>query len=342
MSDNKTNNAIDFSGKDFKDAQVILNNTARIDSLKKKVEEERSEKAKLMGSSLSDDNADDVISKHLDKFETPEELEKYLKGSITNPTVKERINSFFTDDETGEVLELISSDEIDTETRELEFKRGLLLYFKRNDYYTSKLDEEVEKLNKTTEELTENVSNVLNPLHDNILAYSEYLIQESVEKEDDDIPTRREKRNRYKKAIAIRSGYTFENLIQLIEKNPGIAKNALKDFRKADNVRKIGERYSNKLNMNKLDFNLFLLLSDDIKDSLEYQVLPIGEYPEGLENFTAFFIIRCMAMGLTGIEDIVFHASVYIALTRLLNNTLDEDVAKSLRNNIKKLLSYFA
>lgn len=344
MSESNINKgSIDFSGKDFEDTQKLINTNAKIANLKKHAEQERLKQNTLSDSIVSGDDAMDVILGHLSKFETPEELQKYLSGKVTDPEVKERINSFFINDETGDVLELVGSIQSGkSESDELIFKRDFLLYFIQNDYYLAKIDEEVEELNRATEELTSDISSALNPLKDNILAYSEYLIQESKIEDTDDNVARRYKNARVRKAIAIRSGYTFENLIELIEKHPSIVSNALKDFHTESKISQIGERYARKLKTNGIDFNLFTLLSDDVKDSLEYRTLPIGEYPEGMENFTVFFIIRSLAMGLTDKDDVVFHASVQIALSKLLDGTLDPDVAETVKGNIKKLLSYFA
>lgn len=342
MSETNIKESIDFSGKDFEETQRFINTSAKISSLQKHAEEGKDKQTKLIESTIKGDDANDIIQEHLSKFETPDDLGKYLSGKVTDPKIKERINSFFTNEETGEVLELVDKSTGKTESDELTFKRDLLFYFKENDYYLAKIDEEIEKMNQATEEFNTNMTSALNPLKDNILAYSEYLIQESNIEDTDDAETRKLKTARHKKAIAIRSGYTFENLIEIINEHPSIVSNSLRDFHTESNIQRIGERYAHKLKSNGIEFNLFPLLSDDVKDSLEYRTLPIGEYPEGLENFTVFFIIRSMSMSLTSKEDIVFHASAQIALSKLMDGTLDPDVAETVKSNIQKLLSYFA
>lgn len=332
---------VDFSGKDFEATQKLLGTTARMSSLKHDCAAMKQEKEKVVTNSIKDTDSLDVIQEHLDKFKTPEELDKYLAGKLTDEKVKNRINEFFTNEETGEVLELIANDRIKDETSELDFKRGLLLYFKQNDYYMDKIDEEVENLNKATAELTSSLSEALNPLKDNILNYANYLLDASVINDDDTDEVKRVKKARAKKAIAIRSGYSLENMIALIEEHPSIIKNALKDFRTNTNIRNIGERYARKLRTAKINFNLLSLLADDVHNSLEYRVIPQGDYPAGLENFTVFFIVRAMSMGLTTAEDITFHASAQIALNKLVDNTLDPDIVEYMRKNIIKFLSYF-
>lgn len=332
---------IDFSGKDFEATQKLLGDSARLSSLKHDCEAMKQERESVVTNSIKDADSLDVIQTHLDRFKTPEELDKYLAGKLTDERVKNRINEFFTNEETGEVLELVDNDRIKDETHELDFKRGLLLYFKQNDYYMDKIDEEVESLNKATEELTSNLSEALNPLKDNILNYANYLLDTSTIEDGDTDEVKRAKKSRAKKAIAIRSGYSLENMIALIEEHPGIVKNALKDFRTESNIRNIGERYARKLKTTKINFNLLSLLADNVHDSLEYRTIPQGDYPAGLENFTVFFIVRAMSMGLTSAEDITFHASAQIALNKFVDNTLDPDITEYMRKNIIKFLSYF-
>ena len=331
------NNVIDFKSKDFEKTQDLLNMRAEMDAMINQTKEIKEQKASVLTSALSEDN-DDVIQKHLDKFETYESLDNYLKGDLKNPTVKERINSFFTNDETGDVLVLENLDTIKTETEELDFKRAMLLYFKQNDEYLAKIDEEVEKLNKTTDELSKDISSAMDPLNDNILAYAEFLDQDADNIPDSEIDKRRAMK---KKSFAIRSGYTFEKLIKLVEEHPSIVKNALSDFRSETRIKEIGKRYASKLKAANISFSLFNLLSNDTHDSLEYKCLPVGDYPEGLENFTVFFIIRSMSMGLTTKEDITFHASIQISLTRLMKGDLDDNVATTLKESIVNFLNLF-
>ena len=145
-----------------------------------------------------------------------------------------------------------------------------------------------------------------------------------------------------KKAHAIRCAYTLENMIELVESHPGIISNAKKDFRSENMIRQTGDRYMKKLRTARINFTLAPLLSDDIHDSLEYRVLPQGDYPAGFENFTVFFIIRSLAVTLPAKEEVTFHAAVYTAFTQLINGEMDEDVADMVKRSIVKFLSYFA
>ena len=340
MQEIENNNTIDFEGKDFEKAQEVLKSTARVNTLINEESKIVKQKNEVFASTFKDDDSSDVIQEHLDKY-TLEDLNEYLKGDIKEDSVQERIESFFTNEETGEVLTLEDNENVKNYTDELEFKRGMLLYFKQTDYYTQKIDEEVEKINKVTAELTEELNGALDPLKDNILAYAEFLEQKSEIEEGDSVEVIRDKKNKHKRALAIKNGYTLKNLCELIEKHPGLKENALKDFRNDDKVKAIGKRYSDKLKSADVGFNLYNLLSDDIHDSLEYRCLPLGEYPEGLENFTVFFIIRSMSMGLKTPEDIIFHASVQVSLNRLMDGSLDESVEERVKTSIIEFLNLF-
>lgn len=347
----KEKQEIDFSGKSFEETQKMLNQAAKVNNLNRDVKEAKKERLRVIGSTFKgttrpeDDpypTPEAVIQYHMDKWKTYGELERYLKGSLKDPKVATRINEFFTHPITGDVLEMISNPRVKTDQNELDFKRGLILYFKRNDEYMEKIDKELEKLNKAQEELDQGISEALNPLKDNVLAYAEYLIATSQPSDDDDVAATQRKRMNLKKAQSIRNAYTFENLFNLIETKPGIIQNALKDFRSDLKIRQIGERYTRKLKTAKINFNLAPLLSDDPHDSLEYKALPQGDYPAGLENFMVFFIIRHLAVALPDPEEITFHAAVSVAFTQLINGQMDEDVANSMKRDISKFLSHFA
>lgn len=348
-----TTEEIDFSGKDFEQTQKLLNLNAQKSSMLKELEDVRKQKRQITGEAFAEpkmvnitgnglNNPEDVIDYHLDKY-TFEELQKYLGGDIKdNKALHARIDEFFTNPETEEVLELRDNSEVKNTTQEYDFKRGLLLYFKQNDEYMKGIDEEIQKLNQATEDMNEELSAALNPLKDNIYGYAQYLEDHNQPNEGDDSNTKKIKEMNRKKARAIRSGFTLENMIELVEKCPSIKKNALSDFKKDSRIRDIGARYASKLKTSKIDFNLFKLITDDPKESLEYRALPLDDYPAGLEGFTIFFIIRSLSMSLPDPVDATFHASVQVVYTQLLEGTLDPEIADIVRNSIKKFLSYFA
>ena len=116
---------VDFSGKDFEETQKLLNQTAKVNSLNRDIKEAKKERMRVIGETFkpgAENNEedkyptpDDVIQYHLDKWETYESLERYLKGSLKDPKSATRVNEFFTHPVTGEVLELISNPRVKTD-----------------------------------------------------------------------------------------------------------------------------------------------------------------------------------------------------------------------------------
>lgn len=345
MSENVTNNkpedTIDYSQLSYDEVREIVSTVAEKDELNRKKEAVRSQQVNIMKSSVKGDMADDaldIIQTNLDGFEDLDTLKHFLSGPVTDPDVKKRINTFFTD-ESGNEVEINSEGR--TEGEELEFKRGLILYFKENDYYIEKIDEELQKMEEATEEFNVNMSNLLASIKDDLLNYANFLEDDAGNMEVTSPQEEKIKKSKLSKAASIKNGYTFSNLIKLVEDNPKIIDNALYDFKHEERIKNIGKRYSDKLKTNNINFNLFNLLSDDIHDSLEYRTLPLDEYPSGLENFAVFFIIRCMAMGFNSKEDIVFHATAEVTLSKLMNNELDGEIADMVKDSLIKLLNYF-
>lgn len=352
---------IDFSGKDFADTQKMLNAKARADMLRNQLNDVKTEREKLangqfrraseltkesdIGEAIGESvkpSPDEVIQANLDRFESVKELERYLSGNVKDQKVADRINAFFTDEDGETLLLNKGGTTIKTPEQELDFKRSLLIYFKQNDEYMGKIDEEMRKMDEAVAEFNSDVSSALNPLKDNILAYVSYLEDQGTPVDGDDAAELSRKRVLRNKAKMIRSAYTLENMIELVEKRPSIVQNALNDFHKAERIKDIGERYGSKLKTAKINITLFNLLSNDVKDSVEYRMLASGEYPEGLEGFTIFFIIRSLSMSLPNKDDETFHAAVQVAFSSLLKGDLDTDVADSMKSAIRKFLSYFA
>lgn len=347
---------IDFSGKDFEKTQELLNIRARIEGMNKGISALKSNKHALTESTFAPlktvtisqndqpnaiNTSDDVIQYHLDQFETIEELQKFLAGSVEVPEVAKKIESFFTHPTTGEVLEINSTSAAKTKKDELEFKRSLLIYFKDNDIYMKKIDEEIKKLDEATAEFNSNVRDVLNPLKDNLYAYANYLFEHSEPAEDDTSEMKKKKRLDREKAIAVRSAFTLENMFQLIREHPNIINNAKADFESQDKIRTIGQRYMNKLKSAEVNFNLAMYLGDDPHKSLEYLTLPKGSYKEELAGFTVFFLIRSLAVSLPERSSKLFHAAAQIVLGQFIEGKLDPDIAAIVKENIIKFLKMF-
>lgn len=329
---NEETKEIDFNGKEFENMQKMLSNNAYLQELQDNNNE-------LVDATFKDGEEFDILDKNLAKFETIDDLKEYLKGDIKDPKVIEKINGLYIDEENDMEIEL--TEAITSSTDPIKFKRDLAIHFKSNDYYMGKIEEEVQKLNESTEGLNKELAESLKELDDNVYAYAKHLLEKAKPEEGDTPEELSAKKLIKKKGNGIMNGYTFNNLIELIEDKPNIINNALKDFHNETRIKSIGKRYVTKLEQKGIKFNLLDYLNDDIHKSIEYLYLPKGDYPEGLENFLVFFIIRSTSMDFDDVESINFHTSVYITLNKLKNNTLNDDIKNTVIESIIKLLSYF-
>lgn len=339
-----------FTKKDFADVQRALELQSQITNGSRHISDMKAQKNDIVSATFVEENSYTTLDKHLARFENTDALTMYLRGDVLIDKTMRRINEFF-EDEDGNTLTIknsaakklnVVSDKHKKHLRkDLEFKRELLLYFKRMDDAIAGITKEQEKLEKAHKEFDKNLSSVLNPLKDNILAYAEHLEMEADAMIGIDYETRKLKSEKKKKAYNIRSGYTLENLIDLVKKHPEMVNHALADFRSDARLQDIGMRYSKKLEQGKINLNLFALLNNRPEDSLEFKLLPMQSYPTGLEGFTAVFLIRYLAHELPTMEAQIFQASVFTAMQRALDNTLDKDVLNTLKNGMIEFLSYF-
>lgn len=339
-----------FAGKDFADVQKALELQSKINTGKGHIKDMKTQKTDIMTASFVEENGRDILDAKLAKFKNADELAIYLKGNVLVDPTLTRINEFFEDNDgqrltlkasAAKKLNVINDKNKKHLRKDLEFKRELLLYFKRMDDAIAGITEEQAKLEEAQKEFDKNLSTALNPLKDNILAYADHLEREADAMEGIDYKTKKLRDQKKKKAYYIRSGYTFENMIALVKDNPGLVRNALSDFRNDNRLTEIGKQYGKKLEQGNIGLTLFPLLGNYPEDSLEFKLLPMDSYPTGLEGFTAVFLIRYLAHELPSMEAQVFQASVYTALQRALDNTLDKDVLNTIKNGMIEFLSYF-
>lgn len=339
-----------WEGKDFKDVQEIVGNMAAMNTNRNAINEAIDQSKKIAKSSFEEDFGRDIVEGNLEKFKNVNELIVYLSGPVLSDRTRHRIESFFMD-ENGNSLTLTAnskkaagSNDKNAKSKQLkadlEFKRELLYYFKRTDDAIEGITKEQEKLQKAQEEYDKDMATVLNPLKDNILAYAEYLESKAKDMPETTLKEKQDKKYQMDKSYYIKCGYTFENLIELA-KNPSIRKHAMEDFRRDSSLKDIGRRYQAKLNQGNITLNLFSFIGNSPEESLEFKVLPQGDYPAGLEGFTVVFMIRSLIHMLPGNNGQIFQSSAYIALDKLVNNKLDPAIKTTMQNGIRELLSYF-
>jgi hypothetical protein len=269
---------------------------------------------------------DDVISKKLDSIETLEELTK-------KTSTVEGLDWFFTDDTTGEVMQLTYKDGISKE-EEVEFRKGLLLYLKQADIHYKEIDKLIENMNKETSEIHAEMNGVISSFTDNVLNY----IKTTREKiADQDING---KDKIMKELYYIESAYTFSVFKDIIERYPSIIKNTLNDFTKEVKIIDVANRYKAKLASNKVHSTLIDFVNTDPMKTVEGLLLTKGQYREGYEDLFVFSVIRFFAMedwkdGYTK----KLHSSLMLALRKLKDNELQTETKELM---ISSMTDYLA
>ena len=268
----------------------------------------------------------DIIQEKLDQV-TMEELQSKVK-------TKEGIEWFYTDDNTGEVLDVSIEG---NEARKLDFKREMLIYLKYSNDAMTGIDEEQKKLDTATAEAQKEIKEQLTVLSDNILLFIDYL-KDKVDKIDDS----KEKKKLLNEIKYIESGFTLEVFNEKLDKFPTMIKHTLEDIKNMKRVSEIGGIYKRKLGSNKVVANLFIFVEDDIKKSFEATMLLPEDYPAGMENLFVFSLIRFFAMQDWNNYLIrKLHSSIIMTLKKLKEDEFEEEVRENVLTAIKNYLARF-
>lgn len=263
------------------------------------------------------------------KSYTVEQLESRLKND-------DAVEAFFINPETGEPLEM--NIEFESKAREIEFKRGLLVYIKSSQDTFEKIDKAMEELDKETEEFQKNIGEVTYSLSDNVLTYINYMKDRLNLMEEG-----RDKRHMTKLVKYLESGFTFEVFADVIKKYPTVAPKCISELKNEQNIKNIGARYGAKLKTNKIPVSLIGFASDitEGRKSLEELLLIRGEQYI-IPDLFIYSLIRFFAM-----EDWndgyvrKLHASVSLTLKKLLNNEFTEEVKNDVINSMVDYLKLF-
>ena len=287
------------------------------------------DKQKSLYSTIKDyDSENNFIDEKLKQY-TVDELEVKLKND-------EFVDSFFVNPLTNEPMEM--TIDFESKQKELEFKRGLLVYFKSTQEAFDKIDEEYDKLDEATREMEVNVKEALSTLSDNVLAYIDML------KDRADAMTDEKKKKELLKTIKyIRSGYDFSIYADIIDEHPSVASRCVEELTKEVKIQEVGKRYASKLKSNKVRVSLIEFASDihSNKKSVEELVL-IRDDQYIIPDLLVFSLIRFYAMADWNDVNIrKSHASVCLVLRKLLANDMIEEVKKSVIDSIVAYLKKF-
>lgn len=267
----------------------------------------------------------DFIEDKLRECKTVEELQARIK-------TKEGLDYFYTDPETGDVLE--TTDDIKESERE-NFRKAYLVFLKNNQIAMDGIDEELRKYDEAIAEFDEDIRDVMAVMADNVLTYTDYL--------KNSVPKDHPNYKRMMKTVKyIESGYDMSVFSEVLDKYPSVIKHTLEDFRSDKRTKEIGSRYFKKLASSKVTSSLIGFVSDDPHDSYEYKALLPNQYKSGMENLFVFSLIRFFSMESWTDTDIKkCHASLIVALKKLTSPNINDDLKDKMRSSIAAYLQKF-
>ena len=267
----------------------------------------------------------DFIEDKLRECKTVEELQARIK-------TKEGRDYFYTDPETGDVLE--TTDDIKESERE-NFRKAYLVFLKNNQIAMDGIDEELRKYDEAIAEFDEDIRDVMAVMADNVLTYTDYL--------KNSVPKDHPNYKRMMKTVKyIESGYDMSVFSEVLDKYPSVIKHTLEDFRSDKRTKEIGSRYFKKLASSKVTSSLIGFVSDDPHDSYEYKALLPNQYKSGMENLFVFSLIRFFSMESWTDTDIKkCHASLIVALKKLTSPNINDDLKDKMRSSIAAYLQKF-
>lgn len=298
---------------------------ARKNSLYAEIDKQKEKVASIQKFIDGPEEEAEFIEEKLREVKTVEELQARIKTEAG-------LNYFFTNPETGELLGV--SDAIEEKKKD-EFRRSYLVFLKNNQIAMDGIDAELEKYNQAIDEFDADIKDVMAVMADNVLAYTEYLRQS--------IPEDHPNYNKVMRtAKYIDSAYDMTVFNEILDRYPSIIKHTVEDFHSERRTKEIGSRYFKKLASARITSSLIGFVSDDPADSYEYKALLPDQYQRGMENLFVFSLIRFFATESWSDQDVrKCHASVIVALRKLVSPNISDDLKVKMRTAISSYLKRF-
>lgn len=327
------NNEIETNEDMTLDQLDALANQLNIESVKSdlsnKQEALRSHRENMAKAITGGEDSLDQIVEMLKKFDTVKELQDYLNKG------KENVERFF-----GETNATVDVD-FDDYGRELEFKKGFLVYLKESEIAYANIDAEYAKLDEYQKEFELNMKEVATQLADNVLGYIAMLRDKAQTFTDE-----KKKQNLLDAADYIESGYTYKIFGDTLDNHPSVKTNCIKELEEAKKDKgaqfsSIGGRYLKKKEKHS-KASLIGFISDYEKGhkSFEEYILVEGQYE--YTDLFVYSLIRWFAMADWSDKKITaLHSSVCMVLKKVVDNTIDPDVKADVINAIIDYLKKF-
>lgn len=221
---------------------------------------------------------------------------------------------------------------------EFEVKKSLVVYVHGFYQFDADVQKDIDEINKSMENFANtDVAGASTFVASSYKKGIESKIEAAMAIEDETM-----RKKELKECAAMRSAYTFESYIAVLEQYKSIAENSIKDINNMEQVAKVGAAYRKKLKLSGTYSNLFGMIHNDINNSLEAMFLPKDDYAEGYENLFAFGLIRFFSK--ENWDDPItkqVHNATVILLTNLQKKTLPEDTSESIIAGIRKVWEYF-
>lgn len=278
---------------------------------------------------IKEDDQEFIHKKFMDNEYTDDTIKLYTKDLDT-------INlNFFTRDD-GTVIKVKSGS---GETEQYNVKKDFIVYL--NGFYDMEktIVADIDAINKDIADFkNEEVSSMAATIANGIKSGIEARKKESLQMDDEF-----EKSNRLKLLDRMESGYTFQAMIDVLERYPKVARSTIDDMKNAEKVKEVGKRYVTKLHQRNVVSTLYGTIFDDISKSIETQFLCKEDYVEGYENLFAFYLIRFFSKEDWSPKSYTkeMHNACSIILNNLLSGNLDKELRDEVVANITKIWRKF-
>ena len=309
---------------------------ARKDYLGKKIEEHNEMVDKMRGAMFKDKNAD-FIDEKVTSWIMEHSKSKDMKAAfISYIKDKENLEYFYTDPDTGNVLDVdLPATGGTKNATSKSFKHDFLLFVFSTIDSSMKIDEELAAYDEELKRFDKEYKDIMRILSDNILLYIDTL-EESLKPED---PNYRKISREIKH---IRAGYNMSMFKDVLVRYPSVIGKCITEMHKENEVEKISARYHQKIAKAGINISLVVFIDDDPKKSLEYLTLPKEYYEEGRENLFIWSLIRFFAMESWSDGTMKkLHASVFNVLSKLRKNDLPSELKESVVESIRDYLAVF-
>ena len=249
------------------------------------------------------------------------------------------INANFFTREDGTIIK-VKNVQASLGESEFTVKRDLVTYLV--SFYSMEQDvlKDINEINQEIKDFySEDISSMCAQVANSLKSSIKTRREEAYALEDGDA-----KSKRLKLLSVMENAYTFQALLDVIERHPSIVANTIMDIGKPENVKETGARYQKKLQQGRVASTLYSTINDDVNKSLEKQFLCQDDYVEGYENLFAFCLIRFFSRedwsSKTAYTKEMHNATV-IVLTSMLSGNLNHEFRDEVATNIAKVWKRF-